>query len=68
VLPLTQQIIRDAQTAKENSVSMAESTFATNIFYSVFSATGFLISIYLIWQWFRKRYIKKTFQQKPELT
>jgi len=67
-LPIAQQVTAQAQTAQENALSSAQTSFQYTIIISIVAAIAFVASLFLIWRPFKQRYIKRLYKKKPEVT
>jgi hypothetical protein len=66
VFPIVQQVNADAQTAKEATLTVAQTTFWMTIVYVTISAVVFVVAVFAVWRWFKERYINGLSERKPE--
>ena len=68
VLPLAQQITTAAQNAKQTAAVSAQNSFWSTVAFSVIGVFVFVLVLFLIWRWFKRRYINNLSQLKPEVS
>jgi hypothetical protein len=68
VLPIAQQVTAQAQTAQENALSSAQTSFQYTIIISIVAAIAFVASLFFIWRPFKQSYIGRLYKKKPEVT
>ena len=67
VLPIAQQVTAAAQTAQGSvSASIQAAVFPT-VAFTVEGAVVFVLVLFLVWSWFKRRYIKSLSDAKPEV-
>jgi predicted PurR-regulated permease PerM len=67
VLPIAQQVTAVAQTAQGSvSASIQAAVFPT-VAFTVEGAVVFVLVLFLVWSWFKRRYIKSLSDAKPEV-
>jgi CHASE3 domain sensor protein len=67
VLPIAQEITVAAQNAKQTALVSGQNSFWTTIALTVIGAVVFGLALFLVWRWFKRRYIKNLSDAKPEL-
>ena len=68
VLPIAQQVTAVAQTAQGSvSASIQAAVFPT-VAFTVEGAVVFVLVLFLVWSWFKRRYIKSLSDAKPEVS
>jgi CHASE3 domain sensor protein len=67
-LPIAQQVTRSAQTAKENALASSQNAFWSTIAITIVTAVVFVLALFLVWRWFKRRYIEGLSKAKPEVT
>jgi len=67
VLPITQQVTTAAQDAKQAATVFGQNTFWSTIAFTVIGSFVFVLVLFLIWRWFKRRYINNLSQSKPEV-
>ena len=68
VLPIAQQVIKQAQTAKETALASGKNAFWSMITSTIIVAAVFVVALFLVWRLLRRNYIKSLLQAKPEVT
>ena len=67
VLPIAQEIVTAAQSAKQTALVSGQNSFWSTIVLTVIGAVVFVLALFLVWRWFKRRYIKNLSDAKPEL-
>jgi ATP-dependent Zn protease len=67
VLPLAQKVTLDAQNAKKTATISSQNTFLLTIAFTIIGMILFLEILFLVWVWFKRRYIKNLSGAKPEV-
>jgi Kef-type K+ transport system membrane component KefB len=67
VLPIAQEIVTAAQSAKQTALVSGQNSFWSTIVLTVIGAVVFVLALFLVWRWFNRRYIKNLSDAKPEL-
>jgi cytochrome bd-type quinol oxidase subunit 1 len=67
VLPITQQVTLDAQKAKQNAIVSIQNAFWSTIVLTAIGIFVFVLVLFLVWRWFKRRYIKNLSEAKPEV-
>jgi hypothetical protein len=67
VLQITQQVITAAYEAKQDAVVSGQNSFWYNIAFTVFGSFVFVLVLFVVWRWFKRRYINNLSQIKPEV-
>jgi preprotein translocase subunit SecF len=68
VLPITQEVTNNAQVLKQSATVNAQNSFWLTIVSSVVVAVVFILVLFFIWRWFKKNYMKRLSEAKPEVT
>ena len=66
-LPIAQQVITAAQSAKQTALVSGQNSFWSIIVLTVIGAVVFVLVLFLVWRWFKRRYIKNLSEAKPEV-
>ena len=67
VLPIAQQVTIAAQNAKQTALDSGQITFWSSIVSTVVGAFVFVLVLFLVWGWFKRRYFKSLSDAKPEV-
>jgi len=67
VLPIAQEVTIASQRDKQTAIVSGQKAFWTTIAFTIIALTAFLLVLLLVWRWFKKRYIKKLSNAKPEV-
>jgi predicted PurR-regulated permease PerM len=67
VIPITQQVTVEAQTAKQNALTSAQNSFWSSAVITLVVAVVFVSVLFLTWRWFRRNYIRHMSELKPEV-
>ncbi len=67
VLPIAQQVTTAAQNAKQTAIVSGQNAFWSTIAFTVIGAFVFVLALFLVWRWFKRRYINNLSQAKPEV-
>jgi predicted PurR-regulated permease PerM len=68
IMPIAQQVTTSAQTARETAISSAQTSLYTIVGLSVAGCFVFIASLFLVWQWLKRRYVGNLLEAKPEVT
>jgi hypothetical protein len=68
VLPITQRVTTGAQSAKETALVSGQNAFWSTIAFTEISAFVFYLGLFLVWRWFKRRYIRSLSGAKPEVS
>jgi predicted PurR-regulated permease PerM len=68
IMPIAQQVTTSAQTARETAISSAQTSLYTIVGLSVAGCFVFIVSLFLVWQWLKRRYVGNLLEAKPEVT
>jgi CHASE3 domain sensor protein len=66
-LPIAQQVTRDAQNAKQTAIVSSQNAFWSTIALTVIGVFVFLLVLFLVWRRFKRNYIERLSEAKPEL-
>ncbi|MGD0451252.1 MAG: hypothetical protein ABSA79_09405 [Candidatus Bathyarchaeia archaeon] len=67
VIPIAQQVKTSAQEAKQNALVSSLNALFTTIVFTVDGIFVFLLILFLVWRWFKRRYIRSLSEAKPEV-
>ena len=67
VLPIAQDVTISAQDAKQTSLVSSQNGFWFTIAFTVIGVFVFVLVLFLVWGWFKRRYIKSLSELKPEV-
>jgi CHASE3 domain sensor protein len=67
VLPIAQQVKTSAQEAKQNALVSGQNALFITIVLTVDGVFVFLLVLFLVWRWFKRRYIKSLSEAEPEV-
>jgi hypothetical protein len=68
LLPITQEITNKAQTLKNSAIVDTQNNFWFMILITVDVAVVFVLVLFFIWRWFKRNYMKRLSEAKPEVT
>jgi uncharacterized protein YdaL len=68
VIHLSNQIFLDAQALKESTIIENQNTFWIKIILTIAGSVIFTSIIFIVWCKFRRCYVKKKLDEKPEIT
>ena len=68
VLPMAQAVTVSAQDAKQAALVSGMNAFWLTIAFTLLGASAFVLILFLVWSRYKRRYMKKLFDSKPELT
>jgi CHASE3 domain sensor protein len=68
VLPIAQEVTTAAQNAKQTALISSQNAFWSNIAFTVIGVFVFVLALFLVWRWFKRRYVNNVYQAKPEVT
>ena len=67
VRPIAQEVTTAAQDAKQTALVSGQNAFWSTIAFTVIGAFVFVLALFLVWRWFKRRYIKSLSEAKPEV-
>ena len=67
VLPIAQQVTNEAQDAKQTAIVSERNGFWSTIALTVIGVFVFVLVLFLVWRRFRRNYIERLSEAKPEL-
>lgn len=67
ILPLAQQVTLEAQHAKQTAIDSSQNALWSTITLTVTGVLVFVLSLFLVWRRFKRIYIKRLSEAKPEL-
>jgi CHASE3 domain sensor protein len=67
ILPIAQEVTTAAQEAKQTALVSGQNAFWSTIAFTVIGAFVFVLALFLVWRWFKRRYIKSLSEAKPEV-
>ena len=67
VLPIAQEVTVSAQSARQTAIVSGQNAFWSTIVFTVIGAFVFVLALFLVWRWFKRRYINNLSQAKPEV-
>jgi preprotein translocase subunit SecF len=67
VLPIVQQVTLDAQSVKQTAIVSSQNAFWTTIALTVIGIFVFVLILFLVWRRFKRNYIERLSESKPEL-
>ena len=67
VLPITQQVAVQAATAESNAKTEGQNALILTVVFSVVGSILLVLVLLLIWRAFKKRYISRMLESKPEV-
>ncbi len=67
VLPIAQQVTVAAQNAKQTATVSGQNAFWSTIAFTVIGSIVFVLALFLVWRWFKRRYTNNLSQAKPEV-
>jgi len=65
VLPIAQQVTIHAQEAKQAATVSRQDVFWSTIAFTVIGSIVFVLVLFLVWRWFKRRYINNLSESKP---
>jgi hypothetical protein len=68
VIPIAQQVAGQATTAEKSATAANQHAFEFTIASVVIGSFLFVLSLFLVWRYFKGRYINKMLEAKPEVT
>ena len=68
VLPIAQEVTTVAQDAKQTALVSGQNAFWSIIAFTVIGAFVFVLALFLVWRWFKRRYINNLSQSTPEVS
>lgn len=68
VLPITVEVITSAQQAKQTATVNSQNALWSTIALAVIGAFALVLTLFLSWRWFKRRYINSLSEAKPEVT
>jgi CHASE3 domain sensor protein len=67
VLPVAQNITTAAQEAKQTALVSGQNAFWSTIAFTIIGAFILVLVLFLVWRWFKRRYIDSLSETKPEV-
>jgi len=67
VVPITEQVTAEAQTAKETALASRKNAFWSTITITIVSAVVFVAALFLVWRLLKRVYFKGLMEAKPEV-
>lgn len=67
VLPITQKVLVDAQNAKQTASAHGQTVFWSTLALASVGIFSFVLVLFLLWRWFKKKYVSNLFDTKPEV-
>ena len=67
VLPIAQQVTTAAQNAKQTATISGQNALWYTIAFTVIGAFVFVLALFVVWRWFKLRYINSLSKAKPEV-
>ena len=67
VLPIAQEVTTAAQVAKQTALVSGQNAFWSTIAFTVIGAFVFVLVLFLVWRRFKRSYISKLHEAKPEV-
>ena len=67
ILPIAQEVTTLAQDAKQTAIVSSQNAFWSTIALTVIGAFMFVLALFLVWRWFKQRYINSLYEAKPEV-
>jgi hypothetical protein len=68
LLPITQEIANNAQVLKQSAIVNTQNNFWSTIIFTVVIAVVFVLVLFFVWRWFKRNYMKRLSESKPEVT
>ncbi len=68
VLPIASQAIASAQTAQEAATIANQNNFWITITFATIGSCVFVLVLFMVWRWFKRRYTNNLATAKPEVT
>lgn len=65
---LADSVIGDASNLHERAIVNAQAAFWNNLAISIFGGAAFLIALFFAWGWFKRAYMKRMLNMKPEVS
>jgi hypothetical protein len=67
VIPITQKVTSSAQTLKQSATVNSQNAFWYTIVFTFTASLVFMLVVFLVWRWFKRRYIYGLLPAKPEV-
>ena len=67
VFPITQEVTTAAHNAKQTSLASKQNAVVSMIAFTVIGAFVFVNALFIVWLWFKRRYVKSLYNSKPEV-
>jgi hypothetical protein len=67
VLLIVQQVAAAAHNAKQATLVSSQDSFLPLTLFTVAVAIVFVLSLFIVWRWFKSRYLKNLLNAKPEI-
>jgi len=64
---LADGVMGEASQLRESAIVNAQTAFWHNLIFSIFGGAAFLFVIFFVWDWFRRVYMKRIVNMKPEV-
>ena len=68
VIPIAQQVAGQATTAEESATVANQHVFEFTVTFVVIGSILFILGLFLVWRLFKRRYVNKMLEAKPEVT
>ena len=66
-VPIAQQVKAQTIAIKNSAISSKQTTFVFTVVFVVISSEVFILSLFFVWRLFKKNYINKMLESKPEV-
>jgi hypothetical protein len=67
VLSTAQQVTVAAQDAKQTAIASGQNAIWYTIVFTAIGIFDFVLALFMVWHWFKRRYINNLSQAKPEV-
>jgi len=64
---LADGVMGEALQLRDSAIVNAQTVFWHNLMFSIFEGAAFLFVIFFVWGWFRRVYVKRIVNMKPEV-
>jgi hypothetical protein len=64
---LADGVMGEALQLRDSAIVNAQTVFWHNLMFSIFEGAAFLFVIFFVWSWFRRVYVKRIVNMKPEV-
>jgi hypothetical protein len=68
LLPIAQEITNNAQVLKQSAIVNGQNNFWSTIIFTIVIAVVFVLVLFFIWRWFKRNYMNRLSESKPEVT